>query len=108
MKKRSSRNGSHFAGKIKTEHTIVEDFFELLQHLVSYDEIGSIIPGRIMRRGGSVKTEIKLTIPTSSGWKALGKSRGVTQEFFIVTDHPQKISAIMESLSAPKMKRASS
>jgi hypothetical protein len=89
MKKRSSKNGVRFGGKIKTEHTIVEGLYEKLQELAAWDEVHSIIPGRIMRRGSSLPyPTITLTIPTSSGWKALGKSKGSTQEIFIITDDP--------------------
>jgi hypothetical protein len=91
MKKRSSRNGATFGRKIKTEHSIVPGLFELLQELAGWEEIASIIPGRIMRRGNTKRAEIRLTIPTQSGWKALGKSKGATQELFIVTGDPDAV-----------------
>jgi hypothetical protein len=92
MKKRASRNGVKFGGKIKTEHSIVEGLFEPLQSLAQFPEVHSIIPGRIMRRGSALaKSTITFTIPTTSGWKALGKSKGSTQEIFIVTDQPDAV-----------------
>ena len=92
MKKRSSKHGVKFGGKIKTEHSIVEGLFEPLQKLAAFPEVHSIIPGRIMRRGSSLpRPAITFTIPTASGWKALGKSKGSTQEIFIVTDQGEAL-----------------
>lgn len=92
MKKRSSKNGAKFNGKIKTEHTILEGLYDLLQEMVKSDFIHSIIPGRIKIRGSSTpKPTINLTIPTTSGWKAIGKCKGVTQELFIVTNQPDEV-----------------
>lgn len=88
MKKRASREGVSFNGKIKTEHSIVNGLFDILKNLSELKEIKSIIPGQIMRRGKSTKPEINLTIRTNSGWKAIGKCNGATQNFFIVTDDP--------------------
>ncbi len=89
MKKRASRNGISFGGKIKTQHTILEGLYDKLKEIAAFDEIKSIIPGRIMRRGKSKnEASIEITIPTASGLKALGKSHGATQELFIVTNHP--------------------
>ena len=53
MKKRSSKQGFHFGGKIKTEHTIVPGLFEKLQKLAAIEGIKSIIPGRIKPKGSS-------------------------------------------------------
>ena len=87
MKKRASKQGVNFGGKIKTEHSIVEGLFEPLQALAAFPEVHSIIPGRITRRGSSLPhSTIVFTIPTASGWKALGKCKGSTQEVFIVTN----------------------
>lgn len=91
MKKRSSRNGNKFSGKIKTEHSIIEGLFDILNVISSFDEIHSIMPGKIMRRGGSLKATINLTIPTQTGWKAIGKYKGSTQDFFIVTNKPEEV-----------------
>ncbi|MBN2145459.1 MAG: metal-binding protein [Candidatus Aureabacteria bacterium] len=92
MKKRSARNGVSFKGKIKTEHAIIEGLFDKLQILASWDEVHSVIPGRIMRRGSALPhPTLTLTIPTSSGWKALGKSKGSTQEIFIITNEPETV-----------------
>ena len=99
MKKRASRNGEKFFGKIKTEHAIIEGLYELLNVLAAKKEIQSIIPGRIMRRGSSLpKAVINLTIRTHTGWKAVGKSKGSTQDLFIVTDVPDEVEKIIKAL----------
>ena len=99
MKKRASRNGEKFFGKIKTEHAIIEGLYDLLNTLAAKKEIQSIIPGRIMRRGSSLpKPVINLTIRTNTGWKAVGKSKGSTQDLFIVTDVPDEVEKIIKAL----------
>ena len=99
MKKRASRNGEKFFGKIKTEHAIIEGLYDLLNTLAAQDEIQSVIPGRIMRRGASLpKPAIHLTIRTPTGWKAVGKSKGSTQDLFIVTDVPDEVEKIIKAL----------
>jgi hypothetical protein len=96
MKKRTRKQGYLFGGKIKTEHTIIAGLHQKLQTLSKIPEIKSIIPGRIKSKGSSRdQVSIRLTIPTSSGLKAIGKSQGASQELFIVTDHPQAVAAIM-------------
>ena len=99
MKKRASRNGEKFFGKIKTEHTILEGLYEPLNALASREEIQSIIPGRIMRRGASLpRPVINLTIRTATGWKAVGKSKGSVQDLFIVTDKPDEVENFIKGL----------
>ena len=99
MKKRASRNGEKFFGKIKTEHAIIEGLYEPLNVLASRPEIQSIIPGRIMRRGASLpRPAIHLTIRTATGWKAVGKSKGSVQDLFIVTDVPEEVEKMVREL----------
>lgn len=99
MKKRASRNGEKFFGKIKTEHAIIEGLYDLLNALAAKKEIQSIIPGRIMRRGASLpKPAIHLTIRTGTGWKAVGKSKGSVQDLFIVTGVPDEVEKIIREL----------
>ena len=100
MKKRSSKNGQKFSGKIKTEHAIIEGLYEILAALTMFDAVHSIIPGRIMRRGSSQPlASLGLTIKTPTGWKAIGKSKGSQQDFFIVTDEPEEIPRIIKLIS---------
>ena len=52
-----------------------------------------------MRRGASLpKPVINLTIRTNTGWKAVGKSKGSTQDLFIVTDVPDEVEKIIKAL----------
>ncbi len=97
MKKRSTRNGTNFFGKIKTEHSIVRGLYDILQQLAAIKEIKSIIPGQIRRRGSSSKAVFNITIPTATGWKAIGKVKGSTQDFFIVTDEPDIVNDQIKS-----------
>ena len=96
MKKRTSRQGVKFGGKIKTEHTIIQGLLEPLQRLAECPAIKSIIPGRIQHRGSSgSRPQIRLSIPTATGWKAIAKVQGTTQELFIVTDSPDVVKKLL-------------
>lgn len=100
MKHRTTKNGTNFLGKIKTEHSIIEGLYDLLEDLASWPEINSIIPGRIMRRGSSQPNPtIAITIPTQTGWKAVGKSKGSVQDFFIITDTPDVVAQKIKALN---------
>jgi hypothetical protein len=47
----------------------------------------SIVPGVIRRvRDAKGKPEIRITTPTTNGWKAIALSAGARQELFISTD----------------------
>lgn len=99
MKKRSTKYGIDYFGKIKTQHTIIEGLRDILQKIALIDEIKSVIPGRISQRGNSErKSSITITTPTQSGLKALGKSNGTTQELFIVTNEPDIVREKMNKI----------
>ncbi|MCP5115531.1 MAG: hypothetical protein GY953_32290 [bacterium] len=74
-------------GKLKVEHSIipgVRDFLERL--LADNDEIRSVIPGvirQVRKARGPVK--VRITVPTTNGWKAIALSAGARQELFIST-----------------------
>ena len=74
-------------GKLKIEHSILDDLRPVLERLVARDEIRSIIPGVIRQvrdaKGSVVK--IRITVPTQNGWKAIGLCNGARQELFIST-----------------------
>lgn len=79
-------------GKLKIEHSIIDGLRPVLERLLR-DESGirSIIPGVIRpvrdARGPAV---IRITVPTTNGWKAIALSAGARQELFISTALPKQ------------------
>jgi hypothetical protein len=73
-------------GKLKIEHSILEDLRPVLERLVGREDIRSIIPG-VIRLVRDAKGEVKMhiTVPTQNGWKAIGLSNGARQELFVST-----------------------
>lgn len=94
MKLRASQN------KLKIEHSIIDGLRPVLERLLAGDpQIRSVIPGviRVVRDArGPVK--IHVTVPTTSGWKAIALASGARQELFIST--PQTKAELERSLEA--------
>ena len=74
-------------GKLKIEHSIIDGLRPLLEQLLeSNDSIRSIIPGVIRPvRDARGKPLIRITVPTTNGWKAIALSGGARQELFVST-----------------------
>ncbi|HWF09240.1 MAG TPA: DUF2103 domain-containing protein [Bryobacteraceae bacterium] len=73
-------------GKLKIEHSILEDLRPVLDRLVKAEEIRSIIPGVIRPvRDAKGAVKIRITVPTQNGWKAIALANGARQELFIST-----------------------
>jgi len=73
-------------GKLKIEHSILDNLRPVLDRLVMSDEIRSIIPGVIRPvRDARGKVKIRITVPTQNGWKAIALANGARQELFIST-----------------------
>lgn len=74
-------------GKLKIEHSIIDGVRELLEDLLAANpEIRSIIPGVIRPvRDARGKIQVRITVPTQNGWKAIALSAGARQELFIST-----------------------
>jgi hypothetical protein len=73
-------------GKLKIEHSILEDLRPVLDRLVKRDEIRSIIPGVIRPvRDAKGVVKIRITVQTQNGWKAIALANGARQELFIST-----------------------
>lgn len=74
-------------GKLKIEHSIVDGLRPVLDRLVKENvEIRSIIPGVIRSvRDARGAPEIRVTVATTNGWKAIALSAGARQELFIST-----------------------
>lgn len=74
-------------GKLKIEHSIIDGLRPVLERLLRENTgIRSVIPGVIRpvrdARGDPV---IRVTVPTTNGWKAIALSAGARQELFIST-----------------------
>jgi hypothetical protein len=75
-------------GKLKVEHSIIDGLRPVLERLLKDSpEIRSVIPGviRPVRDARGVPV-IRVTVPTTNGWKAIALSAGARQELFISTD----------------------
>lgn len=79
-------------GKLKIEHSIIDGVRDVLERLLSANpEIRSIIPGVIRPvRDARGKIQIRITVPTQNGWKAIALSQGARQELFISTPSSQE------------------
>ena len=74
-------------GKLKIEHRIIRGVREFLEILIDENpEIRSVIPGVIRKvRDARGPVEVRVTIPTGNGWKAIALSAGQRQELFVST-----------------------
>jgi hypothetical protein len=74
-------------GRLKIEHSIIDGLRPVLERLLDDNkEIRSIIPGVIRPvRDARGQPSIRVTVPTTNGWKAIALSAGARQELFIST-----------------------
>jgi hypothetical protein len=81
MRLRAARN------KLKIEHSIIDGVRPMLERLLaSHPEIRSVIPGVIRPvRDARGKVQVRVTVPTQNGWKAIALSQGARQELFVST-----------------------
>ncbi len=86
-------------GKLKIEHSILDDLRPVLDRLVQRDDIRSVIPGVIRPvRDAKGAVKIRITVPTQNGWKAIALANGARQELFISTALPEtELAAALES-----------
>jgi hypothetical protein len=92
----SSRSGSAdkmklrtAQGKLKIEHSIIDGVRDLMKRLLNENPaaIRSVIPGVIKQvRDARGPVKMRVTVPTTNGWKAIALSSGARQELFISTD----------------------
>jgi len=78
-------------GKLKIEHSIIENLRPVLERILLHPEIRSIIPGviRHVRDAKGKQVSIRVTVQTQNGWKAIALASGSRQELFISTDLPK-------------------
>ncbi|HYL34994.1 MAG TPA: DUF2103 domain-containing protein [Bryobacteraceae bacterium] len=74
-------------GKLKVEHSILDGVRSFLERLLAQNpQIRSVIPGVIRPvRDAKGAAKIRVTVPTTNGWKAIALSSGARQELFIST-----------------------
>lgn len=73
-------------GKLKIEHSILDGVRALLHRLLEDPDIRSVIPGVIRQvRDARGEVKVRVTVPTTNGWKAIALSDGARQELFIST-----------------------
>jgi len=79
-------------GKLKIEHSIIDNLKKVLERLLSETpEIRSIIPGVIRPvRDAKGTVKIHITVATQNGWKAIALSGGARQELFVSTSLTQE------------------
>jgi hypothetical protein len=76
-------------GKLKVEHSILDGLRNVLERLLEDNPavIRSVIPGVIRPvRDAKGSVRIRVTVPTTNGWKAIALSAGARQELFISTN----------------------
>lgn len=92
-------------GKLKIEHSILDNLRPVLDRLVARAEIRSVIPGVIRPvRDAKGPVKIRITVPTQNGWKAIALANGARQELFISTalSEEELAALIRESLQNGK------
>lgn len=73
-------------GKLKIEHSILDDLRPVLDRLVASDEIRSVIPGVIRPvRDAKGRVKVRINVPVQNGWKAIALANGARQELFVST-----------------------
>lgn len=79
-------------GKLKVEHSILDGLRDVLERLLADNaEIRSVIPGRISPvRDARGPVKVRVTVPTTNGWKAIALAAGARQELFISTPMSQE------------------
>jgi len=75
-------------GKLKIEHSIIDGVRDILRRLLEENAgtVRSVIPGVIKPvRDAKGEIRIRVTVPTTNGWKAIALSAGARQELFVST-----------------------
>ena len=72
--------------RLKIEHSIIEGLRPVLERMLEWDEVRTIVPGVIkVVRDARGEVKIRVTVPTTNGWKAIALAAGSRQELFIST-----------------------
>ncbi len=80
------------SSKIKHQHHIIDGLAVFLERIEDWEEIRSVIPGKINRiRSSMGSLKIRIQYPTVSGLKCLAREAAAVQEVFFVTPKPQDL-----------------
>ena len=72
--------------RLKIEHSIIEGLRPVLERMLEWDEVRTIVQGVIkVVRDARGEVKIRVTVPTTNGWKAIALAAGSRQELFIST-----------------------
>jgi hypothetical protein len=72
--------------RLKIEHSIIDGLRPVLERMLEWEEIRTIVPGVIkVVRDARGEVKIRVTVPTTNGWKAIALAAGSRQELFIST-----------------------
>jgi hypothetical protein len=89
-------------GKLKIEHSIIDGVRDLLKRLLDENAatVRSVVPGVIKPvRDAKGPVRMRVTVPTTNGWKAIALSAGARQELFISTTlNKEQLESILENL----------
>jgi len=81
--------------KIKYQHSIIQGLRDLLENIQNWEEIRSIIPGRINAKGRGMKVNkgiiLSFQYETPTGIKCLAKNKSSVQEVFIVSNNKENL-----------------
>lgn len=73
-------------GRLKVEHSIIDGLRPVLERMLEWEEIRTIVPGVIKAvRDARGEVKIRVTVATQNGWKAIALAAGSRQELFIST-----------------------
>ena len=90
-------------GKLKIEHSILDDLRPVLLRLAGREDIRSIIPGVIRPvRDAKGPVRNRITVPTQNGWKCIALANGARQEMFVSTtlSEPDLDTALKQAIAA--------
>ena len=86
--------------RLKIEHSIIDGLRPVLERILRENPgIRSIVPGVIRPvRDAKGKPTIRITVPTTNGWKCIALSAGARQELFVSTSGgKEELAAIIET-----------
>jgi len=73
-------------GRLKIKHSIIDGLRPVLERMLGWEEIRTIVPGVIKAvRDARGEVKIRVTVATQNGWKAIALAAGSRQELFIST-----------------------
>lgn len=76
--------------KIKYEHSMIKGLKLFLESIEGWEEIKSIIPGRINQSKSYTELHLTIQYKTNDGVKCLAKGEGI-QEVFFVSSVPNEL-----------------